>query len=259
MLFEFNGHRREVADLYEAQEIWEDYRDGADPDKAGSIVVSELLAIRPVSEVGNGGTVYENDRPVATVSYNGRVWTPEGQEITVDGDVDPSLEEAAREAAKRRPPRPAEITDELRDAIIAGTVPGVAQGNERAIVYDPQRHAFRFMVGNSEGYSLYAPATSARVLDAHWQLWAAEGSSFRPMEPIGFTVIRCTSGRGDWLLHHDGDDPAVFVLRGTSEPDGAGGWCRPDKADHEAAARFVRTGRRYGEAHLPPVKLAPYP
>ncbi len=48
-----------VQSVADAAAKWEQYR-----DRTGA----------GVSEIGNGGTVYQGGRKVATVSYNGRIW-----------------------------------------------------------------------------------------------------------------------------------------------------------------------------------------
>jgi hypothetical protein len=66
---------RSALDLADAREIWEDYRDGNNPDGA-FIGASDL-------EMENGN-VYEDGKLVARISYNGRIWTKNGTEIKLD-------------------------------------------------------------------------------------------------------------------------------------------------------------------------------
>ena len=61
-----------VSSLVEAREEFLNYRDG-EPENYDILGASEMHR--------HCGEVWEDGRQIARISYNGRIWTPEGQEL----------------------------------------------------------------------------------------------------------------------------------------------------------------------------------
>lgn len=66
MLFKYDRRTARVASIAEAVRIWNTYREGT---AAGC------------SQIGNGGKITVARKLVATVSYNGRAWDPDGKPL----------------------------------------------------------------------------------------------------------------------------------------------------------------------------------